>query len=339
MYLNLGVCQCSTFQYYNGSALSGNGFCVPYQVYNQPCTSTSQCDYRIQLTCLNNLCLCASGTNYIGSINSGGVNGSCVLAAGYLDNCSSTILCSSSENLYCDLSYYGGANTTGICLCNSSWSYWDGITCTSKLSIGGECSTNTNCISSVGLICSNYTQSAGTCDCDQYHFWNNTCTQKLWFNTSCSTSYVCDDNRGLQCQGLGGSMFQKCDCYNVSYIWDSLYVTNRSHTCILKLTNGASPCFGDLECQDFNYLQCNNGTCGCNYDAYWDGSRCQPKRNYTDPCAGTYQCRDFNPVDLICRLGTTATPVLQCLCNITSFWDACLQACITSKEVKVFFGL
>jgi hypothetical protein len=262
--------------------------------------------------------------------------GACVSAAGYLQNCSSIIQCSSSQNLYCDFSYYIGTNTTGICLCNSSWTIWDGSTCTSKLSIGGACINNTYCMSSEGLFCSNYTQSVGTCDCDKNNFWNYTCTAKQWYNTTCSSSYVCDDNRGLQCQGLGGTMFEKCDCYNTTYIWDSLYI-NRTDTCIPKLSNSQSPCYGNLECQDYNYLVCNNGICGCSYIDYWDGSRCQVKRNYTDPCDNTTECRDFNPVDLICRLGSTNPAVLQCLCNITSYWDDCLQACVTTKEVRIYY--
>jgi hypothetical protein len=262
--------------------------------------------------------------------------GYCTPAATYLQNCTIALQCSASQNLYCDYSFYGGANTSGICLCNSSWSYWDGITCASKLSIGGECSSNTQCIAADGLFCSNYTQSLGTCDCDKNNFWNNTCSTKLWYNESCSSSYYCDDNRGLQCQGLGGIMFEKCDCYNTSFIWDSLYIA-RSYTCILKLGNNVTTCYGNLECQDFNYLICNNGTCGCNYTDYWDGSRCQPKRNYTDPCNGTYECRDYSPVDLICIFGTTVPPVLQCLCNATSYWEQCVQACIVSKKVMIDF--
>ena len=326
-----GVCQCSTFQFYNGTPSLGNGFCTPLRVYNQPCASTSQCDYRISLTCVNNLCQCGSSQNYNPSIPS------CVAAAGYLDNCTSLVQCSASQSLYCDYSVYGGLNLTGQCLCNSSWSYWDGLTCASKLSIGGVCSSNTNCIASAGLFCSNYSQSAGTCDCDKNHFWNSSCIPKQWYNTSCETHYVCDDNRGLNCPGVGAAMFQRCDCYNTSYIWDSLYVNNRSYTCIPKLSNGQGPCFGDLECQDFNYLQCNNGTCGCNYIDYWDGDRCQPKRNYTDPCDNITQCRDFNPVNLICRMGSTVPPALQCLCNITSFWEDCQQACVVSKQVRIVF--
>ncbi len=335
-FIYLGICQCATNQYYNGSSSLGNGYCVNQKVYNQSCASTSQCDYRISLTCSNNLCLCSSGYNYNPTINSGGVMGACLPAAGYLQNCTVSFTCSTSQNLFCNLSYYGGANTSGICLCNSSWSYWDGTTCASKLSIGGKCANDTQCITSSGLFCSNYTQSVGQCDCSESYFWNYTCILKQWYNTTCSSSYVCDDNRGLFCQGAGNSMFEKCDCYNSSYIWDSLYV-NRSDTCILKLSNGQTTCYGNLECQDFNYLVCNSGTCGCAYTDYWDGSRCQPKRNYTDPCVATYQCRDFNPVDLICIMGSTVPPALQCLCNSSSYWDTCLQACTVSQGVRIYY--
>jgi hypothetical protein len=132
-------------------------------------------------------------------------------------------------------------------------------------------------------------------------------------------------------------MFEKCDCYNESFIWDSLYVTNRSYTCIPRLSDGQSPCFGDLECQIYKYLQCNNGTCGCDYTAYWDGNLCQLKRNYTDLCVNTTECRDFSPVDLICRYGTSVPPALQCLCATNAYWDACLQACVTSKYVRIIY--
>jgi hypothetical protein len=254
-----------------------------------------------------------------------------------LENCTASLECSTSENLYCDYGYYGGANTTGICLCNTSWQFWDGSVCATKLTIGGECTSNTECNSANGLFCSNYTQSVGTCDCDKNHFWNTTCIIKQWFNTSCTSGYVCDDNRGLLCQSTGGALFQKCDCYNTSFIWNSLYVANGSNMCVLKLGNGQSVCYGDLDCQDFNYLYCYNNTCRCSYDAYWDGTRCQPKRNYTDPCDNTTECRDFAPVDLICRAGPSASGALQCLCNITSYWEACLQACTTSKKVRIRF--
>jgi len=280
------------------------------------------------------LCTCPSGYNYDASVNSGGVTGLCKPAAGYLENCSISINCSSSQNLYCELSYYDLSNLTGICLCNDSWSYWDGLICAKKLTLGGSCTNSTQCISSQGLFCSNYTQSIGQCDCDKNHFWNETCVPKQLYNTSCETTYQCDDNRGLQCQGLGGALFQKCDCYNTSYIWDSLYVTNRSQTCIPKLTINQTTCFGDLECEDFNYLLCNNGTCGCHYTDYWDGNRCQPKRNYTDPCNSTNECRDFPDVYLVCRMGETLSQAYQCLCNVTSYWEECVQKCIVSKHVS-----
>ena len=325
----LGICQCSTFKFYNGTPSLGNGYCVPLRLYNETCSVTSNCDYRVNLTCVNNICTCASGKNYDSAATNGGTSASgyCLPAAGYHESCSSSFLCSASQNLYCDI---GGTN---LCQCNDSWSYWDGLQCTRKLSIGGKCTDNTACISADGLFCSNYTLSTGQCDCDKNHYWNNTCIIKELYNESCSSSYVCDDNRGLQCQGLGGSMFQKCDCYNTTYIWDSLY-TIRSKTCIPKLTNGGTTCYGDLECEDFNYLKCNSGICGCSSIDYWDGSRCQTKKNYTIACNNTYECRDFSPVNLICTFVLTSPPGYRCDCNATSNWDQCLQQCVTSKKVR-----
>ncbi|CAF4796922.1 unnamed protein product, partial [Rotaria magnacalcarata] len=180
-----GVCQCSKYQYYNGTASLGNGYCVNQHLYNQSCTSTSQCDYRVNLICSNNLCTCPSSTNYDSGMSINGGAGYCTPAQGYMDNCTASLTCSSSQSLYCDYTYYGGVSASGKCLCNSSWSYWDGTTCASKLSIGGECSSNINCISSDGLFCSNYTKSIGTCDCDSSHYWNYTCEIKQYYNTSC----------------------------------------------------------------------------------------------------------------------------------------------------------
>ncbi|CAF0997479.1 unnamed protein product [Adineta steineri] len=327
-----GVCQCGIYKFYNGTASLGNGYCEPLRDYNHSCSSTSNCDFRKGLICSNNLCTCLSTQNYDSTIvDTGGVFGACTAAATYLDNCTSIIKCSASAGLYCDYTHYASTNTTGVCNCNSSTSFWDGLECASKLSIGGECTTSTECNSGDGLFCSNYTQSLGTCDCDKNHFWNYTCIIKQWYNTTCPSSYVCDDNRGLFCQPTGGSFFLKCDCFNSSFIWDSLYVTNRSHICVLKMGYGASTCFGDLECQDQNYLKCFNGTCLCTYDHYYNGILCTPKLNYTDPCQNSTMCRDFAPVNLVCRAGPTASHALQCLCNITSYWSDCLQACIVSK--------
>lgn len=130
-------------------------------------------------------------------------------------------------------------------------------------------------------------------------------------------------------------MFGKCDCFNNSFIWDSLYTT-RAETCIKKLSYGNRTCYGDLECEDFNYLACVNGTCLCSYVDYWDGSRCQPRGNFSEPCNATTPCRDFNPVNLVCRMGATVPPVLQCLCNLTSYWEPCTQICTVSKKVRSF---
>lgn len=263
----LGVCQCGSLEFYNGTASLGNGYCEPYRKYNKSCSATSNCDYRMNLVCSSGICTCATGYNYDATyVVSASVTGYCTKAASYLENCTVALKCSTSQNLYCN----NTGPTTGICLCNTSTSFWDGTTCASKLTIGGVCTSSSECNSADNLFCSNYTQSLGTCDCDKYNFWNYTCINKQLFNTSCTSSYVCDDNRGLFCQGSGGALFQKCDCFNISYTWDSLYVTNKSKTCVRKLVYNQSTCFGDLDCEDYNYLVCYNGTCKCQYFDYFD---------------------------------------------------------------------
>ncbi|UJR11805.1 hypothetical protein I4U23_015985 [Adineta vaga] len=328
-----GVCQCGSLEFYNGTASLGNGYCEPLRDYSKICAASSNCDYRKDLVCTSNICTCPSGTNYDSTIVvSASVTGYCTPAATYYDDCTSVIKCSTSQNLYCDYATFG-LPTVGRCLCNTSWSFWDGVTCANKLSIGGVCKTTTECNAADGLFCSNYTQSVGTCDCDKNHFWNYTCIIKQLFNTRCTSSYVCDDNRGLFCQGTGGALFQKCDCFNISFIWDSLYVTNRSKTCVKKMSYGQSTCFGDLECQDYNYLHCYNGTCKCSYTNYWDGSVCQAKHNYSVSCLNTTYCRDFSSVNLVCEFTTLSSPPSYlCICNSTAYWEVCTQTCLTAKQ-------
>lgn len=101
-----------------------------------------------------------------------------------------------------------------------------------------------------------------------------------------------------------------------------------------RILNNHMKCNNNIERDDFNCLACINGTCTCPLPYYLDGSQCSLKRNYTEPCNSTDHCRDFNPVNLVCRLGSTIPPALQCLCNLTSFWEPCLQQCTTSKRVN-----
>lgn len=82
------------------------------------------------------------------------------------------------------------------------------------------------------------------------------------------------------------------------------------------------------------YLACINGTCTCPLPYYLSANQCLPKRMFTDPCNSTFHCQDFNPFNLICRYGSTIPPVLQCLCNVTSYWEPCFQQCARSKRVK-----
>lgn len=125
-------------------------------------------------------------------------------------------------------------------------------------------------------------------------------------------------------------MFQRCDCYNNSYIWDSLYV-NQSQKCMLKMTRLQGPCYGDLECEDFNYLSCVSGTCQCAPSDYWDGARCQQKRTYLDPCTGSFQCDDTR--SLVCALGPANTN--QCVCGPSSYWANCTRNCTVAKSVRL----
>lgn len=82
-------------------------------------------------------------------------------------------------------------------------------------------------------------------------------------------------------------------------------------------------------------LEYKNKTLICDYISYRNGSQCQPKKNYTDSCSDTYECRDFDSVNLVCRVMPIVPPIFHCLCNSTSFWEPCLDRCITTKKVSV----
>ena len=202
----------------------------------------------------------------------------------------------------------------------------------------GECSTNTSvCV--INSCCA----SRKVCLPLQ---WISLCsslnatrsTPKLWYNDTCFTSSYCDESRGLDCDGLGGRFFQRCNCYNNTFIWDAIYTyVNRTFTCVPKKRFNQTGCVGDLECDDAVYLICNNGTCECAHDDYWDGSRCQIKRNYTEPCTNSSECRDFSPVNLVCRNGTTSPSTPSCLCPVAPgvwYWNECLQQCAIAHSVR-----
>ncbi|CAF1651266.1 unnamed protein product, partial [Didymodactylos carnosus] len=114
--------------------------------------------------------------------------------------------------------------------------------------------------------------------------------------------------------------------------WDSWSV-NKTFNCVAKVGRGG-PCSSSYECQDYNYLSCISGTCGCTQYQYYDNvSSCEPKLNYSYPCAGTYQCRNWTSgPNLQCIFGGS---VYQCLCLSSQYYDYCLDMCVAVKGWQV----
>lgn len=79
-----------------------------------------------------------------------------------------------------------------------------------KTSTGGTCTQNSDCDTSVGLIC-----SGGKCTCSADKYWDlvsYTCKIKKNLNGTCSSSTQCDDRISLSCVNSSSAGSGICSC-------------------------------------------------------------------------------------------------------------------------------
>ena len=97
------------------------------------------------LKCINSTCQCLSNQYYATR---------CIDKKAYQDKCSRTTPCKDNTNLACK---------NGICQCELTSAYWNGSACALKGTFKLACKNDTQCLSTVLLICDNKTK---TCLCN-----------------------------------------------------------------------------------------------------------------------------------------------------------------------------
>lgn len=178
-----------------------------------PINSTCSFDYQ----CLTNLSLSCSSTT---------TPPSCQCANNYwynLTKCTPKFLYGSSCNnsLQCDSTLLLTCNTTAqICTCNQTEYVWDGTQCVIRRTIGGACTSDSQCLVRQNLTCATSGVWNNTCACPTNYYWNTTSSlcelKKLW-NSTCVTSYECYDGGYLSCQPNGILNTTICDCASKIY--------------------------------------------------------------------------------------------------------------------------
>ncbi|CAF4620437.1 unnamed protein product [Rotaria sp. Silwood1] len=316
-----GTCDCLTNQYW----WTGNNTCMQQLSYNSSCSFDYQCLTNLSLSCSSSTnptsCQCADNYWYNST--------KCTPKFLSGSTCTNAIQCDNTVSLSCNL-------TTYTCTCNESINVWDGTDCVARRSIGGECSSNSECLASQNLVCATTGVWAGTCACPTNYYWNTSTSlcviKKLW-NATCSTSYECYDGGYLSCQPSAALNTTVCDCSNYTDYWTGFLSNTYSAYCTPKINYGVSSftCTSSYQCRDYNYVTCVSGQCTCSTDRYWDGTMCEPRLNYSYPCTSTSMCRNWaSGPNLQCLTPPSGGSIQQCLCSPTQYFDYCLDSCYTA---------
>lgn len=163
------ICQCSSYQYHNFSALT----CIDQQSYNGYCSVDFNCRVDKYLQCRNGLCQCVSPY----SLWSNGY-GTCIVPKTYNQYCFSSSDCDSTLNLKCHDGTENCVCPTNVnnnyCDCLRSVNneyYWNGLNCIQAGGYGDSCTNDYNCQTlTYSLTCSTTTH---TCGCSSNMVFNN----------------------------------------------------------------------------------------------------------------------------------------------------------------------
>ena len=290
-------CRCQKNMFYH--SLSSR--CIDQYFLNGKCSKDFECRQDLGLTCLDNVCLCAS-SDYTWSSKSK----ECKLSYAKF-SCNQDVECNESENLICRLSNKCNCPITSQikmcdCLRNETLEhYWNGSTCSEAFSYKSACFDNYECRSlSQNTICS----SAKKCECSDYslYFWNGEkCLPKKNYGKSCDANYQCLNSELTICSQSTCNLKQKNyitflylilkgKCDTSEYFW--------LKKCILRVGQN-QPCTSDIMCLIPMTCQSNRCTCGNNH--YFDNtsSLCVEKLLYGFKCHQNIECR--SDLSLTCK--------------------------------------
>jgi hypothetical protein len=204
-----------------------------------------------------------------------------------------------------------------MCDCNMS-SYWDGVTCVSRLAANVSCSFEYQC--QTGFTCIVNETDIGIfsdvcrCPLGSYYGSGNYCIASINYTQPCVGSYQCYEYAPLSCRYIDSGLtcldtstysLPACDCQ------DNYYYNTTTGICIAQLSRFAT-CDNYCECTP-PYV-CVSGQCNC--PSYYSSlnATCVDNLRYGDQCSNASDCEATPNVFMTCVSGT-------CGCNSTGFWN------------------
>jgi hypothetical protein len=205
-----------------------------------------------------------------------------------------------------------------MCDCNMT-SYWDGITCATRLAPNVSCSyvyqcqANLTCIvneTSIGIF-----SDVCRCPLGSYYVAGSGCVPSKNYTVPCAGSYQCYElaplscrfnDTGLTCLDSSVNPLPACDCS------DNYYFNTTSQLC-LPFLNQNDACTDTCQCSQ--PYECISSICQCTnfYSSIYQ--TCVQYLTYGDQCSNSTQCSATPNALMICKNGGT------CGCNSTGFWD------------------
>lgn len=204
-----------------------------------------------------------------------------------------------------------------MCDCGTT-SYWNGITCTQRLSANSSCSFDYQCMT--GLYCITNQTDLGVfsdvcrCPIGQYYVNITGCVVSKNYTESCEGSFQCNENSPLTCRYndtaltcLDSSVnpLPACDCA------DNHYYDHATGKCIARLNRSAT-CTATCECSP--PYECISSQCSCpNYYSSLNRT-CVDALRYGDNCTSDAECEATSGLFMSCVNG-------YCGCNSTAVWN------------------
>ncbi|CAF0905651.1 unnamed protein product [Brachionus calyciflorus] len=184
---------------------------------------------------------------------------------------------------------------------------------------GQHCKIDSDCDSSLGLLCQN-----DFCNCSSSTFYNTTkmlCVAKILNSIPCSNDNDCCCGQKCVLNNTYGSKLCSCP---IDRWWNKLdsFCKKRSYF--------NESCSSISECWLGANLTCLNSKCACS-DAnlnFWNGTFCSQVESYFGSCKIPSGCNQTQ--GLVCNL--TEQMFYKCVCPSYNYWDSSLKSCLPQKN-------